>query len=163
MPPHSFYILITALVLVALVATAGLLLPIQGSHASHPLLIVECDNYTITVPLPHEGLLLAYTWTHSVEGTPITEVYNVSPEGLTLIRAEAESFGAGHPYSAQELGGNYTIEEGKMIYYADYYMGKSLEILGHPDYNGTIIVSQPDASGKLVCTGFVRASIRVSP
>ncbi len=130
----------------------------------HPLppgtVTVECDNITITAP---PGSLLVYTWIHSVEGTPITEKYIATPQGLVLVEAESESFGAGHPYSAEELGGEFRFEDGRMVYEANYSIGYTLEIIGNPDYSGNITLVPSGGGAIAACIDFVYAVIRVAP
>ena len=134
----------------------------ETSDHMKPLLVINCDSNIIKIPLG-EPLNLTYSWTHSVEGTPIVEEYSVTPMGLTLTLVKSQSFGAGHPYSAEELGGNYTVENGYLIYTANYYIGKSLEILGNPSYNGTIIIEKPKENQRITCINFIHATIEVVP
>ncbi|MEB3806493.1 MAG: DUF1850 domain-containing protein [Desulfurococcales archaeon] len=132
--------------------------PLKGEQVY--VLRVECGNATLTVPL--QGTVkIAYTWIHSVEKTPVTEVYIARPEGLILVEARAESFGAGHPYSSAEIGGGQTrvLENGTIIYEANYNIGGRLEIIGHPDYSGSITVYYNGHT--FTCSGFVEAVVSV--
>jgi hypothetical protein len=122
-----------------------------------PVLTVNCDGETQLYIVPPEGLTLEYNWTHSVEGTIIVEVYNVTPEGLTLIKAMSQSFGAGHPYSAREIGGSFRVTGKYMVYTANYPIGRTLEIEGPREYANYIEVSN---YGK-ACIHFQHAVIEV--
>lgn len=162
MEPHKRLILAASLFFTLTVSLLALVAPSAPTQEGpqHPMLLVECDNATLTLPLD-EPARLEYTWIHSVEKTPITEVYLVTPRGLTLVEARAQSFGAGHPYSSEEIGGGETriLDNGTIVYGANYTIGRSLEILGHPDYQGRIIV---EASGlRASCEGFVWAKVAV--
>ncbi|MET1101186.1 MAG: DUF1850 domain-containing protein [Pyrodictiaceae archaeon] len=108
-----------------------------------PIVLVKCNNSMFTVPIPPKGVLVIYNWTHSVEKTPIVEYYNVTPEGIWLVKALAKSFGAGHPYSAEELGGRYSLENGYMVYTAHYYIGPRLEAMGPHEYTAMVVIGAP--------------------
>ncbi len=139
-------------VLLALLAVAYL----SHYRSVNPLLVIECDGKEHTYPLPPSGLQVEYNWTHSVEGTIIVEVYNATQDGLILVKVMTQSFGAGHPYSAEELGGKFYVEDVYMVYTGNYNLGYQLEVEGPPEYSNYIKVG-----GSKVCTSFKHAVIRV--
>lgn len=139
----------------AVASTVAWLALAQSLHA--PRLIVVCDGDKVEYRLPQGGLVVEYNWTHSVEGTFIVEIYNATPKGLILIKTLAQSFGAGHPYSAEELGGRFYVEGGYMVYTGHYNIGKVLEVEGPPEYSNYIKVA-----GIEVCNHFRYARVEVS-
>ncbi len=159
MEAHKRLLFTYALFFVVVVSLLALTRP-NATEATAYILRVECGNATITVPLDGQ-VRVAYTWIHSVEKTPITEVYKVTPQGLILVEAMAQSFGAGHPYSSSEIGGNNTkiLGNGTIAYEANYNIGMSLEIIGHPDYEGIITIHY--GGSVLVCREFTKATITV--
>ncbi len=150
---------ITAAILATvLMVLVGLLIVINAVNGggSNTFLVVECDGEEHRYSLPSGGLTIEYNWTHSVEGTIIVEVYNATIDGLILVKVLTQSFGAGHPYSAEELGGSFYMENGYMVYTSNYNIGYSLEIEGPPEYSNYIKVG-----GSKVCEGFRHALVRV--
>jgi len=135
----------------------------ESENTTAPTLIIKCDNNnTIKVKIIANKTTLSYYWIHSVEKSPIIEIYNVTPDGLILVKAEAQSFGAGHPYNSEEIGGkNFTVTNGFMIYSADYNIGKTLEILGNKAFYGSLTISSGNTTIK--CENFVHAIIEIIP
>ncbi len=132
MPPIK-RILVSFAIILGMVITYYLIQPV-------PALVVECDGSVSTYVIPPSGLRVEYNWTHSVEGTIIVEIYNATQEGLTLVEALSQSFGAGHPYSAEEIGGSYRTSGGYMVYTANYTIGRRLEVEGPRIYANYIRV-----------------------
>ena len=135
----------------------------ESENTTAPILLIKCDNNnTIKVRIIANKTTLSYYWIHSVEKSPIIEIYNVTPNGLILVKAEAQSFGAGHPYSSEEIGGNsFTVTNGYMIYSADYNIGKTLEILGNKAFYGSLTIKAENTTIK--CENFVHAIIKIIP
>ncbi|MCE4618610.1 MAG: DUF1850 domain-containing protein [Desulfurococcales archaeon] len=132
---------------------------LAGSTSSQ--LIITCDENTTKIHI-QPNTILEYQWIHSVEKTPIIEVYNVTPNGLILIQAKSQSFGAGHPYSAEEFNGTFHTENGYLVYEIHYNIGKEIEILGNPEFNGTIVLKQ-DGKATTICKQFTHGVIKVEP
>jgi len=129
--------------------------------STNPQLIITCDENTTRINI-QPNTILEYRWIHSVEKTPIIEVYNVTPNGLILIQAKSQSFGAGHPYSAEEFNGTFHVENGYLVYEIHYNIGKEIEILGNPEFNGTIILVQENKT-VTICKQFIHGIIKVKP
>lgn len=160
MSPRFF----SALLLI-IIALPGLALASRTSHISGwtgLAVRVECDNTTLLVE-PANGARIVYYWVHSVELTPIIEIYKVTPRGLVLVMAKAKSFGAGHPYNAEELGGEFYFTKDWLVYTANYSMGPSLRITGSKDYYRALYIVVPEGENYTLCAGFERASIEVVP
>lgn len=149
--------------IVALLALLSALYTLTSYKASYssPRLVVNCDNKTRIFTI-EPNTIIVYKWIHSVEKTPIIEVYKATPEGLILIQAKSQSFGAGHPYSAEEFNGTFHVEDGYLVYDIHYNIGKMIEIMGNPEFNGSIIVEQ-NRTVETVCDQFVHGVIRVEP
>lgn len=85
------------------------------------------DTY-LEVPV-EEGDSVVLAYTHSVEKTPVRDVYVVEGEGLRMERTEFSSFGAGLP-----TDGVYRIEDGYAVdsdeHYAELTIAPS-DIAGH--------------------------------
>jgi len=156
-PPFSPARLLIALLIVLVPAVLALTAPQEQE-----VLVIECGPARITVDAAHVENL-TYTWVHSVEGTPISETYRIEGGQLVLVEVTAESFGAGHPYSAEELAcQGVEFGDGAIRYWGcNQTIGSMLEIAGHPDYNGTIVVSL--GGERIVCTEFTHAVIRIEP
>jgi len=129
--------------------------------STSPQLVITCDDNTTKIHI-QPNTILEYRWIHSVEKTPIIEVYNVTPNGLILIEAKSQSFGAGHPYSAEEFNGTFYTENGYLVYEIHYNIGKEIEILGNPEFNGTIILWQ-GGKATTICKQFIHGVIKVEP
>lgn len=136
---------------------------LEGKLAGNtsPQLIIICDENTTKIRI-YPNTILEYRWIHSVEKTPIIEVYNVTPDGLILIQAKSQSFGAGHPYSAEEFNGTFHFKNGYLVYEIHYNIGKEIEILGNPEFNGTIILKLENKT-VTICKQFIHGVIRVEP
>ncbi len=124
-------------------------------------LIVHCDNNTISVPA---GLVyrVDYEWLHSVEKTPIIEVYAIRDGEIVQVEAWARSFGAGHPYNSEEIGGNKTFfVNGWIVYTANETLGPVLVNQGAPGFPGnyTVILR----SGYRIYCPFMYGYLRVVP
>lgn len=59
----------------------------------------ETGDRLLTVPVT-EGTTVALNYTHSVEKTPVLDVYEVNGTELEMVRMEFRSFGAGLPARA---------------------------------------------------------------
>jgi hypothetical protein len=135
----------------------------SANTTQEPVLYITCDNTTIIVPLKLKPVIL-YRWIHSVEGTPIIEVYNATPQGIVLVMVASQSFGAGHPYSAEELNGTYTVNESFMIYSASSPVGKILRIHGDQQYTGKLrIVLTGEQNREIICPSFVNSVLEIKP
>jgi len=150
----------TRLAVALIIVLVPALLAATGPQENQQVLVIECGPARITVDASSVENL-TYTWIHSVEGTPISETYEIEAGQLVLVEITAESFGAGHPYSAEELGcQGVQVENGTIRYWGcRQSIGSSLEIAGHPDYTGTIVVSL--GSERIVCSDFTHAVIRI--
>ncbi len=149
--PSIKRILMPLIIILAMAATYYLIQPL-------PILRVECDGNMSAYVIPPAGLRVEYNWTHSVEGTIIVEVYNATQEGLTLVEALSQSFGAGHPYSAKEIGGSYSTSDRYMVYTANYTIGRRLEVEGPRIYANYIRVDHNAPQ----CVHFQHAVIEVT-
>jgi len=89
-----------ALVAVGLVVTAAAVGIAVGAGAvdGQALLIedVETGEESLSVPV-EENSTVTIAYTHSVEKTPVRDVYAVRDAGLVMTRMEFQSFGAGLP------------------------------------------------------------------
>lgn len=93
-------------VAVALLAVAAGAL--AGGAAADPVLVVEDESgeELLTVPV-EENSTVVLSYTHSVEKTPVRDVYAVRDGGLTMTYTEFSSYGAGLPSTAPvERSGN---------------------------------------------------------
>lgn len=68
------------------------------------------DEVYARVPL-EPGMLITHSWLHSVELTRWSDTYRCGRDGLTLIRTEFESYGAGMPLDEGEV----SIEDGRVV------------------------------------------------
>ncbi len=124
-------------------------------------LLVACDGREGVILVDGSRALVVHNWTHSVEGTPIVEVFKLRGGHLVLDEAWAKSSGAGHPYSYEELGGHYLqVRGGWLVYDADYDIGPRLDIEGYRRYWAEVLVEE---GGRVVwaCRGFVNATVQV--
>ena len=148
------------LVLVLLSLALGALA--RAGPPPYGALLIDCDGTEHVFPLDGEVYVI-YNWTHSVEGTIIMEEYRVDPQrGLVLVLAAAKSFGAGHPYNAEELGGTFYYKGDLMYYTANLSMGGEIDIAAPAEYGGNITVLWNTAR-IMVCPSFQQGSIRVLP
>ncbi len=164
LPPRKPLLALTAITIVLLAFAAAHsksgATPASTGLEGRETLRVYCDGANISVPTEMVREIVHY-WIHSVEGTPIIEHYIIRNGTLILVEAEAQSFGAGHPYNSEEIGGNETrFENGMIVYTAWYPIGDRLEILGNKDYNASITIVTIDG-GRVVCAPFVHAIIEV--
>jgi hypothetical protein len=169
LPRKFFTITIISLALLAFIGVTLLVLSEHGNGARgneaapEPALYITCDNTTLVIPLRLKPIIW-YKWIHSVEGTPIIEVYNATPRGLILIMVESQSFGAGHPYNAEELNGTFTVNKSYMVYRAWSPVGKILRIHGDLEYTGNLtIVLVGERNEKITCPSFVNAVLEIKP
>ena len=104
-PGRSGLAVAGALLAVAVAVAAGAL---AGGTAGDPALVVESEDGTelLTVPV-EENSTVVLSYTHSVEKTPVRDVYAVRDGGLTMTYTEFSSYGAGLPSTAPvERSGN---------------------------------------------------------
>ncbi|MCE4628428.1 MAG: DUF1850 domain-containing protein [Desulfurococcales archaeon] len=159
MPPRS---VIATTILVLGVLYLALSAQARVPTARYGTLVIECDGAIHRFRLEGEVYVI-YNWTHSVEGTLIMEKYRADPDrGLVLVLAAAKSFGAGHPYNAEELGGTFYYKGDLMYYTANVSMGDEIDIAAPRGYGGNITVIWNGAR-LMVCPSFQEGSIRVSP
>lgn len=85
-------------VVVGIVGGGALL---ASGAATEQVLVVETTDGTelLTIPV-EEGDTIALEYTHSVEKTPIRDIYTVRDDDLVMTRMEFSSFGAGLPAQA---------------------------------------------------------------
>ena len=100
----------------ALVVLSALVLVITAVAAATPAdsaLVVEGANSgerLLTAPI-EEGTTVALNYTHSVEKTPVHDVYTVHDDSLEMTRMEFQSYGWGLPSRA-----NVTRENGWYVF-----------------------------------------------
>jgi len=123
------------------------------------LLSIYCDGANITVETARV-VNITYSWIHSVERSPIIETYIIENGSLVLVEARSQSFGAGHPYSGEEVGGEFLFEDGFLVYKAYYPIGERLEITGHPDFPGNLTIRLTEGT-TLTCENFLHAVITI--
>ena len=121
--------------------------------------LIYCEGEVVPVQLG-PGDRIGYIWTHSVEGTLITEEYRVSDGTLILSRVVSHSFGAGHPYNAEELNGTLIFRNNSMVYLVNQPVGRSVWIIGSPEFYSAIYVVGGGRNTTL-CSGFSEASFTV--
>ncbi|SDL89335.1 hypothetical protein SAMN04487949_0087 [Halogranum gelatinilyticum] len=95
--------------LALLVVVSGVAAAVPGGQA----LVVEdaeTGETLLTVPVEEETVV-ALEYTHSVEKTPVLDVYAVRDDELVMTRMEFESFGWGLPARA-----NVTNENGTFVF-----------------------------------------------
>jgi len=162
--PNFYPKTLTIFFIIILVAGTILLLTLDAGQSQEqtaplqePLVYIQCDAANITVK-PADIVNITYSWIHSVEGTPIIETYRIINNTLVLVEARAQSFGAGHPYSGEEVGGDFRFEEGYLVYEAYYPVGPRLEIMGHADYPGNLTINLVGDTS-LTCKNFTHALI----
>ena len=114
-------------------ATGDRPLPETTTATGDRLLVVadaETDERLLAVPVS-EGTTVALNYTHSVEKTPVLDVYEVNGTELEMVRMEFQSYGAGLPSRADV---NIT-ENGTFVFDPegsyDHVYVKPGEIAGH--------------------------------
>jgi len=99
------------------VTTAGLGAVWVSRETTAKHLFVEDESGEVLIEQRVEdGDEIILSYTHSVEQTPIRDIYIVDGEGLRMDRMEFSSFGAGLPTDDIE----YT-DDGFVVYRDDYY------------------------------------------
>lgn len=63
-------------------------------------LVVASEEETLLTVSVEPGDSVALEYTHSVEKTPVRDVYEIREDGLVLTRTEFQSYGAGLPATA---------------------------------------------------------------
>lgn len=114
MNTHASDVALVLAVLAGLAAGAAVgLAHTGGSDDPADLAVVVTDGEgetLLAVPVePGDSVVLAYT--HSVEKTPVRDVYEVRESGLVLTRTEFQSYGAGLPSTA-----DVTLENGTFVH-----------------------------------------------
>ena len=92
-----------AAVVVALALVAAALLGGAWAvdAATDPVVVVEDEGGEELLSVPvEENATVVLAYTHSVEKTPVRDVYAVRDGGLTMTRTEFSSYGAGLPSTA---------------------------------------------------------------
>ncbi|MEB3765852.1 MAG: DUF1850 domain-containing protein [Desulfurococcales archaeon] len=140
------------LIIIAIYFLSILLLPIQTVS-------ITCDNSTYKTIAPDYTIII-YNWTHSVENTPIIEYYKVENGRLIEYMAKTKSFGAGHPYSAEEIEGVFYYEGDYMVYTGHIIYSNQLSIIGLKEYNSSITLEVQEEK-VYSCMGFEKADIIV--
>lgn len=110
MPRRGRLVAVVGLAAAGLLA-AGLILvgaTTVGDVGSERTLVVEADDGTeVLTTSVEENSTVVLEYTHSVEKTPVRDVYEVRGEQLLMTRMEFNSFGAGLPSGADvERTGN---------------------------------------------------------
>ncbi|WP_129114088.1 DUF1850 domain-containing protein [Halegenticoccus tardaugens] len=103
----------TLIVVVASLAIAGVV--VAAETPDRALVVEDAESGERLLEAPVEnGATVALTYTHSVEKTPVRDVYVVRGDRLDLTRAEFSSYGWGFPADA-----NVTRENGTFVYDPD--------------------------------------------
>lgn len=97
-----------------LLVVALLLLPVVGWFEWPYLLqVVDIKNDRVVLEFPfRQGEDLTLEYTHSVQLTPVREIFRVQDGQLVLVETVYESLGVGLPYGAE---GNFENREGKFF------------------------------------------------
>jgi hypothetical protein len=82
------------------------------SNTERVLVVADADTGETVLALPvSEGTRVTLAYTHSVEKTPVRDVYAVDGSRLEMVRMEFESYGAGLPSRA-----DVTRENGSFVF-----------------------------------------------
>lgn len=112
--------------LLALLVTGGAVAGVAAAVPAGQALVVEdaaTGERLLTVPVT-TGTTVALEYTHSVERSPVRDVYTVRDGDLVNTRMEFQSYGAGLPAQA-----NVTIENGTFVFDPE---GRYDELYVHP-------------------------------
>lgn len=150
-------------IVAATVAVVGVLLVLSASSAAlgpfaddTQRLVVTDEDGTVLIDEPVEdGDEVRLEYTHSVEKTPVADVYTVNGTALESTRMEFESYGAGLPSDADVE----RTDDGRFVTYTEGTHERIVvspgEIAGHTlTVNGTTydLVALADGSVSLTVT-----------
>lgn len=121
-PTRDRLLVVAVLAVVVALVVGATLVPLSSGVPSPPTvsgdesrtLVVETaeeDRTVLSIPV-ELGDTVVLEYTHSVEKTPVRDVYTVSEEGLAMVRMEFQSYGAGLPSTADVE----TTENGTFVY-----------------------------------------------
>ncbi len=106
------------LVALTVLATSIWIVTPSGT-ATDPVLVVHTDTgeEILTVPVA-EGTTVTIAYTHSVERTPVADIYTVKNDALVMQQMEFRSFGAGLPstVSVTQHGDKYVYQPPERAY-----------------------------------------------
>ncbi|MFO7833128.1 MAG: DUF1850 domain-containing protein [Halohasta sp.] len=94
-----------------IVAIAVLAVVAGGATASQSLVVTDSTDTELLSTTVEEESEIVVEYTHSVEKTPVRDVYVVEDGALVNTRMEFSSFGAGLPAQAAV-----TVENGRYVY-----------------------------------------------
>ena len=127
-----------ALVAVGLVVTAAAVgIAVGAGAAEEQALVVEDDGGETLLSVPvEENTTVTVAYTHSVEKTPVRDVYAVREGDLVMTRMEFESFGAGLPSTVD-------VErdaDGSFVYYPHNQRTEELVVATSPVAGHELVV-----------------------
>lgn len=94
----------------------------EGATAERALVVSDADSGRTLLSVPVEnGTVVALNYTHSVERTPVSDVYVVAGDHLLMTRMEFDSYGWGLPANENvtRANGSYAFDpawEGEELY-----------------------------------------------
>lgn len=111
--------LVASLVAVTVLLAVGSLVAIStvagpallGGEEDYTLVVATEEGETVLEAPADLGDTVVLEYTHSVEKTPVRDVYAVTEDGIVMTRMEFQSYGAGLPSTA-----DVEIENGTFIY-----------------------------------------------
>ena len=103
--PISNRSVLVAVVVIVVVASSGVVVSAasSGSAPDEPtdqstLLVIAEDTGAPLLAIPvQNGTIVTLAYNHSVEKTPVRDVYEVNGTAMTMVRMEFDSYGAGLP------------------------------------------------------------------
>ena len=114
---------------VGLAATSG--------AAEKRVLVVEDDAGETLLSVPvEENATVTVAYTHSVEKTPVRDVYAVRDGGLVMTRTEFRSFGAGLPSTVDVERG----DDGSFVYHPPNRRTEELVVATSPIADHDLVV-----------------------
>ena len=114
---------------VGLAATSG--------AAEEQVLVVEDDAGETLLSVPvEENTTVTLAYTHSVEKTPVRDVYAVRDGGLVMTRTEFRSFGAGLPSTVDVERG----DDGSFVYHPSNRRTEELVVATSPIADHDLVV-----------------------
>lgn len=127
-----------ALVAVGLVVTAAVVgIAVGAGAVEEQALVVEDDGGEELLSVPvEENTTVTVAYTHSVEKTPVRDVYAVQDSDLVMTRMEFESFGAGLPSTADVERG----DDGSFVYHPPNQRTEELVVATSPVAGHELVV-----------------------
>ena len=126
-----------AVVGVGLVVVVAVGLAATSGAAEERVLVVENDAGETLLSVPvEENTTVTVAYTHSVEKTPVRDVYAVRERDLVMTRMEFESFGAGLPSTVD-------VErdaDGSFVYYPHNQRTEELVVATSPVAGHELVV-----------------------